>query len=183
MPTKNSGTSNSKGKPVSEAAGKPAPATKVTACPWMELDQPPVRNLKVYALDPSAGNYIGNVMSVKVKWEPNLKPGPVGRRIAVVDYDAANKSYYPPVNLNDPRILARGGLNPSESDPRFHQQMVYAVASETIGRFEEALGRNIHWRRADRPRSSEESAEVDGKKGGIWRKTDNIWTLMLFPHA
>lgn len=147
--------------------------------PWMELEQPLTRSLKVYAMDPSAGNYIGNVMSVNIKWERDLKPGPVGRKIAVVDYDGANKRYYPPIDLNDPRILARDGLDPSESDPRFHQQMVYAVASETIQRFEEALGRTIHWRRADRPRG-------DGKRASgesTWRKTENIWTLMLFPHA
>ena len=100
------------------------------------------RSLKVYALDPSAGNYVGNVMSVRIRWERNLKPGPVGRRFAVIDYDGANKRYYPPVDLNDYRILARGGLDPSESDPRFHQQMVYAVASETLEKFEAALGRS-----------------------------------------
>jgi hypothetical protein len=63
----------------------------------MELDPPPVRTLKVYAFDPSAGNYVGNVMSVKVRWENGLLPGPVGRKIAVIDYDGANKRYYPPV--------------------------------------------------------------------------------------
>jgi len=144
----------------------------------MELEQPPSRMLKVYALDPSAGNYIGNIMTMKVKWEDGLKPGPVGRKIAVIDYDAANERYYPPVDLDDPYVLARGGLDPSESDPRFHQQMVYAVATETIERFEAALGRNIHWRRADRPRTKE---GVDPE--GTWRKTDDIWTLSLFPHA
>ena len=149
----------------------------------MELEQPPIRSLKVYALDPSAGNYIGNVMSIKVKWEDDLKPGPIGRKIAVIDYDAANKRYYPPVDLNDSRVLARGGLDPSESDPRFHQQMVYAVATETIERFESALGRSIHWRRADRPRTKDQPAGAKGKSDGTWRKTDNIWTLSLFPHA
>lgn len=176
MATQNSDVAKAEGKPV-----RVAPTPAAAAYPWMELEQPPVRTLKVYALDPSAGNYIGNVMSVRIKWERGLKPGPAGRRIAVVDYDAANKRYYPPVDLNDSRILARGGLDPSESDPRFHQQMVYAVAAETVERFEEALGRNIHWRRADRPRGSEQSAS--GEKGSIWRKADNIWTLMLFPHA
>ena len=149
----------------------------IASRPWMDLDQPSVRRLRVYALDPSAGNYIGNVMTTRVKWE-DLKPGPIGRKIAVVDYDGANKRYYPPVDLNDHRILAREGLDPSESDPRFHQQMVYAVAAETIQRFEEALGRTIHWRRADRPRHDENNSGA-----ATWRKTDNIWTLMLFPHA
>jgi hypothetical protein len=150
-----------------------------TGCPWIELEEPPVRTLKVYALDPSAGNYIGNVMSMKVKWEEGLKPGPVGSKIAVIDYDGANDRYYPPVDLNDPRILARGGLDPSESDPRFHQQMVYAVATETIERFEAALGRRIRWRRADRPRV----ATQPGASVSTWRKTDDIWVLNLFPHA
>jgi hypothetical protein len=159
---------------------KPETITMATGYPWMELEQPPVRILKVYALDPSAGNYIGNVMSVKIKWEEGLKAGPIGRKIAVIDYDGANKCYYPPVDLNDPRILARGGLDPSESDPRFHQQMVYAVASETIERFEAALGRRIGWRRADRPRTAN---RTDSDKGSTWRKTDSIWTLNLFPHA
>jgi hypothetical protein len=144
----------------------------------MELEQPPFRTLKVYALDPSAGNYIGNIMTMKVKWEEGLKPGPVGQKVAVIDYDGANKRYYPPVDLNDPRVLARGGLDPSESDPRFHQQMVYAVATETIERFEAALGRHIHWRRADRPRTKD-GADSEG----TWRKQDSIWTLSLFPHA
>ena len=181
MPTQNSGTAKAKAKPVTETADEAARPT--TACPWMELEQPPVRTLKVYALDPSAGNYIGNVMSVKVKWEEDLKPGPIGRKIAVVDYDGANKRYYPPIDLNDPRILARAGLDPSESDPRFHQQMVYAVATETIERFEAALGRRIHWRRADRPRIDDKVAGAKGGEGSTWRKTDDIWTLNLFPHA
>jgi hypothetical protein len=124
-------------------------------------------------------------MSVNVKWEKNLKPGPVGAKIAVVDYDAANKCYYPPVNLNDLRIVARDGLDPSESDPRFHQQMVYAVATETIEKFEAALGRRIHWRRADRhpgfEKDDEEAAARKARKA--WRKTDDIWVLNLFPHA
>jgi len=142
----------------------------------MELEEPTTRPLRIYALDPSAGNYVGNVMTVNVKWE-KLKPGPSGSKIAVIDYDAANKRYYPPVDLDDPRILARDGLDPSESDPRFHQQMVYAVAMETIERFEAALGRRIHWRKADRPDGGPNGAD------GTWRKSDDIKVLNLFPHG
>lgn len=147
------------------------------APPWMKIDEPTSRSLKVYALDPSAGNYVGNVMSVRVRWERNLKPGPAGRRFAVIDYDGCNKVYYPPVDLDDPWILARGGLDPSESDPRFHQQMVYAVAAETLEKFEAALGRVIHWRRANRP-----GGNVKDDKNAA-RKTDDIWVLKLYPHA
>ena len=160
-------------EPVSVPATEPTPI----ACPWMEIEQPAERSLKVYALDPSTGQYVGNFMTAKVKWE-DLQPGPIGRKIAVVDYDAANNLYYPPVDLNDPRLLARGGLDPTESDPRFHQQMVYAVASETIDRFEVALGRKIHWRRADRPPVSDGAS-----KEKLWHKTQDIWRLNLFPHA
>lgn len=104
-----------------------------------------LRPLKVYAFDPTHGRSVGNRMTLPVPYEP-LSPGPVGKYLAVVDYDATNGCYYEPVDLDAPAVLLRGGLDPSESDPRFHQQMVYAVASNTIARFERALGRGIRWR-------------------------------------
>ncbi len=73
-------------------------------------------------------------------------------------------------------LLANDGLDPTEADPRFHQQMVYAIASRTIQMFEVALGREIHWRRADRFGSS---AENDDN----FRKKDDIGVLKLYPHA
>jgi hypothetical protein len=170
------GTRRRVAKPQGDATGI-AVAPKQGEPPWMQLPEPTTRALKVYALDPSAGNYVGNVMTVRIRWERDLQPGPVGRRFAVIDYDAANKRYYPPVDLNDYRILARGGLDPSESDPRFHQQMVYAVASETIDKFEAALGRSIHWRRADRP-----AGEVTDEETAA-RRAEDIWVLKLYPHA
>ncbi len=110
------------------------------------LPPPTSRPLKVYAFDPSRGRRLGNTMTVSIGYE-HLAPGPIGERFAVVDYDGQQKHYYTPVNLDHPSILMRGGLNPSEVDPRFHQQMVYAVASETLERFQTALGRRVHWRR------------------------------------
>jgi hypothetical protein len=107
-------------------------------------DFPPARPLKVYAFDPSHGRSLGNHMTVNVRHE-SLRPGPVGEYLEVIDYDASNGCYYEPVDLDSPGVLLRGGLDPSESDPRFHQQMVYAVASETIRRFEFALGRKVKW--------------------------------------
>src|SRR5438445_1315429 len=116
-------------------------------------DQVPAeRPLKAYAFDPSQGKNFGNFMTIVVKNEAADDPpqkmvrGPIGKYLAVIDYDATNDVYYQPVDLNDPLVMMRGGLDPSESDPRFHQQMVYAVASETIRRFEFALGRPIRWR-------------------------------------
>ncbi len=93
-------------------------------------------------------------------------------RIAVIDYDGTTDAYYTPVDLDDPNVLMQGGLPPSESNPHFHQQMVFAVARETIEHFEAALGRRIHWRRAERGPNSPSG----------WLQ-DDIVTLQLFPHA
>lgn len=111
----------------------------------MNDDLPAERPLKAYAFDPSSGRNLGNYMTINVRNE-KLAPGPVGEYIEVIDYDSSNNVYYDPVNLDDAKVMLRGGLDPSESDPRFHQQMVYAVASETIRRFEFALGRKARWR-------------------------------------
>ena len=146
-----------------------------TRDPQLSVPRPPTRSLQVYAVDPSAGKYSGNHVTVHVPWEP-LHPGPTGSKIAVIDYDATNHCYYPPIDLDDPWLLANDGLNPTEADPRFHQQMVYAIASRTIQMFEVALGREIHWRRADRFGGSAENHAA-------LRKRDDIRVLKLFPHA
>jgi hypothetical protein len=119
-------------------------------------DAPSKRPLKIYSSDPMAGRTAGNWLSVDVPFEP-LRPGPTGRRIKVVDYDGEQDCYYTPVDLDEPQVLIQGGLEPSESDPRFHQQMVYVVAMRVIENFERALGRT-----------------VDFAEGG---------PLRLFPHA
>jgi hypothetical protein len=125
------------------------------------------RPLKVYAFDPTQGHTLGNHMTINVPYE-DLTTGPVGGHIAVVDYDASNKCYYRPVDLDDHGILIQNGLEPSEANPQFHQQMVYAVASETIRRFEFALGRKIRW--AFRNAGKKETDAHPGK-------------LRIFPHA
>ncbi len=114
--------------------------------PSRPLPQPTRRELQVFAFDPSRGKNYGNFMVLEVPYEP-LQAGPVGEHMAVIDYDSVNECYYEPVNLDAPLVLATDGLAPSESDPRFHQQMVYAVASDTISRFQFALGRPVSWRK------------------------------------
>src|SRR5215212_780012 len=94
----------------------------------IETPTPETRPLKCYAFDPSQGKFFGNEMTLEVKYE-KLLPGPIGERIAVIDYDGENKKFYKPVDLDNPNLLIRAGLNPTESNPCFHQQMVYSLAS------------------------------------------------------
>jgi hypothetical protein len=115
------------------------------------LGRPARRPLKVYAQDPMAGRTVGNRMSIDVPNE-ELLPGPVSKRLEVIDYDSAHKCFYPPVNLDAMPILMQGGLEPAESDPRFHQQMVYAVAMRTLENFDRALGRFVTFNTKKYPR-------------------------------
>jgi hypothetical protein len=133
-----------------------------------EIPFPSERPLNVYAFDPSLGNFVGNQMVTHVRYE-SVEPGPIGERFAVIDYDGSQRTFYKPVNLDDPKLLMTHGLLPSEADPRFHQQMVYAVASETLQRFEYALGRRVRWR----TRSGARPAALNGASR----------RLNLFPHA
>jgi hypothetical protein len=109
------------------------------------IQRPARRPLKVFAFDPSLRRSSGNLTVVEIANE-RLRPGPEGRLVRVVDYDATEDCYYAPVNLDAAEVLIQRGLDPSDSDPRFHQQMVYAVAMKVIENFERALGRAFHFR-------------------------------------
>lgn len=76
--------------------------------------------------------------------------GPVGPYVEVVDVDPASNYVYRPVDLNGAYLLAQDGEEPSEGNPKFHQQMVYAVTMLTIHNFERALGRRILWAARER---------------------------------
>lgn len=113
------------------------------------------RRLRVFSVDPSLASRIEtrsiNEIVIEVPWEADeaqkstLRPGPVGEYIEVVDFDPPSGVFYVPVDLDDPRLLASDGLEASEPDPQFHQQMVYAVAMATVHRFIQAFGRPIFW--------------------------------------
>jgi hypothetical protein len=122
---------------------KSGPAASEGSVPGV---QPPSRRpLKIFAFDPSFRRSAGNLAVVDVVNEA-VEPGPSGRLVRVVDYDAANDVYYAPVDLDASEVLMQRGLDPSDSDPRFHQQMVYAVTMKVIENFERALGRPFRWR-------------------------------------
>lgn len=113
------------------------------------VPSPISRSLRIFAFDPgvSAQYDMAGIseITINVEWEKNLQAGPVGDYIEVIDVDPASGLYYKPIDLNNPSILAQNGLAPSESNPQFHQQMVYAVAMNTIRHFEQALGRVALW--------------------------------------
>jgi hypothetical protein len=121
--------------------------------PQPSISNPPYRRIRVYAVDPSLSNRIEtagiNEVALKIRWE-TLKKGPVGEYLAVADTDDAGRTYEP-VDLDDPRLLAQDGWAPSEGNPQFHQQMIYAVAMRTIEHFEYALGRPVFWRPRPNP--------------------------------
>jgi hypothetical protein len=135
---------------------------------------PPARPLWVYARDPLMSSdirfYDLNEVALDVRWEPGLKPGPVGEYLEVIDVDPPSGLAYAPVDLNDPRLLAQGGIKPTQGNPQFHQQMVYAVAMTTIKHFEKALGRVALWA----PRE----ARINGE-----RTSRFVRRLRIYPHA
>lgn len=141
------------------------------------LPSPP-RRLRVYALDPSIAKSLDSVVVnetvLSIKWEDGLLPGPVGEYIEVVDVDPASNRLYDPVNLDESKLLAQDGWAPSEGNPEFHQQMVYAVAMKTIASFEDALGRRAIWA----PRWGE--IVRNGKKE---LKAYEVPRLRIYPHA
>ncbi len=114
-----------------------------------QIPSPPFRRLRAFAFDPSLSRQIEtsaiNQVTLGVPWDDTLGPGPVDEYLEVVDVDPASNACYPPLDLNDRRLLAQDGLPPSEGNPQFHQQMVYAVARTTIRHFEKALGRRALW--------------------------------------
>lgn len=138
-----------------------------------EYPRPAVRRLRIYSFDPAlAARYdLAGVsgITIEVPWE-DLKAGPIGEYVEVVDVDPAGNAAYAPVDLNDPALLATDGLQPSESDPRFHQQMCYAVAMKTIEHFERALGRKALW-------------ATHRRQDGASHVENYVPRLRIYPHA
>jgi hypothetical protein len=137
-----------------------------------DVPEPAHRRLRVYAKDPSLSTRLAtaavNEVTLKVRWE-RLEPGPIGEYLAIDDVDATERRY-PGVDLNDPRLLAQDGWAPSEGNPQFHQQMVYAVAMKTIENFERALGRPVLWRPTVKPEDPTD-------------ETGFVRNLIIRPHA
>lgn len=105
---------------------------------------PLYRPLRIYTADPSLPRLDGAIATVNVAFEP-LSPGPVGQLFKVDPVDAELGIAYRAADLDDRDVLMAQGYAPSPSDPRFHQQMLYAVCSNVYSTFRAALGRNLSW--------------------------------------
>ena len=150
------------------------------------VERPAFRRLRAYAFDPSLSRQLENApvntVTMKVPWEfdsetgkDTLQPGPVGEYLEVVDVDPVSDCFYAPIDLNQPYLLAQDGLEPSEGNPQFHQQMVYAVAMTTIRNFEQALGRTVFW--------AQHYEKKDDGQGNETVTETYVQRLRMYPHA
>ena len=135
----------------------------------------PSRLLRGYSLDPSFSTQLDtagiNEITYQVRWENVDKNGPIGDYFEVIDYDPASNCFYDPIDLNSKEVLAQNGLDPSESNPQFHQQFVYTIAMKTLEHFEKSLGRKIIWA----PRKI--------YKGNKIVREEFVHKLRIYPHA
>jgi len=106
-------------------------------------DRPLSRRLRVYALHPGVSRADHGIAIVKVAFEP-LQTGPIGSVIEVSS-EGDDASSWQRADLESADVIMQDGYSASHSDPRFHQQMVYAVAMKTYDLFRVALGRDISW--------------------------------------
>jgi hypothetical protein len=146
-----------------------------------KMNNPVYRHLRGYSLDPGFSTRLDtaaiNEVVYRILFE-DLKPGPVGEYIEVIDFDPASGCWYEPVDLGDERISSQHGLAPSEGNPQFHQQFVYAVAMKTIGHFERALGRKIVW--------EPQVVKAQGKNNSVkdvGLQLVYVPQLRIYPHA
>lgn len=116
------------------------------------------RQMTIIAQDPSVRDDNGRIVTARVTVPVDrLDPGPRGQRFHVVDYDATAGILLAPVDLTDSTVttweqpwsyadrFAEADDKTLESDPIFHAQNVYAIASRTLAAFESALGRRLAW--------------------------------------
>ncbi len=108
---------------------------------------PQHRQLTIVAQDPSIPGDDNDVLLAKVSIPAEeLRRGPWGYRVQVVDYDAMRGKSYRRAELG-------GDHDPLDSvdratllaDPRLHSVNCYALVMRTLSRFERALGRRVSW--------------------------------------
>ncbi len=112
----------------------------------IRVPPPRSRRVTVIAQDPSVrrGRRIVTA-EVAIPYE-DVREGPWGHRVHVIDYDASLDRYRrpkPPPPKEDPFK----GKDPNRliGDPEFHAWNCYAIVMSTLARFEFALGRRVAW--------------------------------------
>lgn len=124
----------------------------VLARPYRRRPGDPVhRPLRVYTQDPDVSMHDAPLTIARVPYEP-VEPGPVGALFRVHDENETRREIYAPIDLDSPEVLRNRGLPASTADPRFAQQMTYAVAMTVFESFARALGRTPEFAPAARGR-------------------------------
>ena len=121
--------------------GDSGPVQADAGFPASPIHLPAYRKLRVFTQDPATPRGSAAVAELAVAYEP-LQEGPVGSVVAVHDVNDTTGETYEPVRLDDLALVMTAGLKPSTTDPRFAQQMVYALSTATYHRFRQALGRD-----------------------------------------
>lgn len=105
--------------------------------------------MTVIAQDPAV-RYKGQIVTARIAVPAeDLRVGPMGYRLQLVDYDASRRHFngqheLPARYEEEPEAWRRGDAAIVE-DYRFHAQNTYALVMRTLSRFEFALGRRIGW--------------------------------------
>lgn len=122
--------------------------------------RPEKRPLRIFGLDPMVGRAGDYRITVDIPYRDltltdahqaarndpdNERTTFYDDRLQVIDYEAISARLLQVVDLDHPHVALQHGLEPSESDPQFHQQMVYAVASRVLENFDRALGRRVRF--------------------------------------
>lgn len=135
-------------KAAARVPGQPGQSDATPPATPMRL--PSHRRLRIFTQDPATPKASAAVTELEVPYEP-LDEGPAGSVIVVRDVNETTQETYEPVKLDDLPLVMTAGLKPSTTDPRFAQQMTYALSTVTYHRFRQALGRDPQFSFAPHP--------------------------------
>lgn len=166
--------------------------------------EPTYRRLRIYTSDPVASRLESRTATAEVPYEPlslqeadgsGRPPCLCSSLFEVCMTDADGRVLQLP-RLDDAHQLLQDGYAPSEANPRFYAQMVYAVSSKVHAAFRRALGREPGWSFSDRQGSgrlrifplgtTDENAWYDAAAGelrfGYYDRPDSGWVLTALSH-
>ena len=166
--------------------------------------EPTYRRLRIYTSDPVASRLESRIAIAEIPYEPltlqeadgNGRPPCLCSSLFEVCMTDADGRMLQLPRLDEAHQLMQDGYAPSEANPRFYAQMVYAVASKVHGAFRRALGREPGWsfsapHASGRLRifplgTSEENAWYDATAGelrfGYYDRKDSGWVLTALSH-